>query len=54
MKVIEKDKFKKDSLQLFVNNEVKITKTFKCENIIKLYENFETKSNYYLILEYCN
>jgi serine/threonine protein kinase len=54
MKVLEKGKFKRDVLKHYVNTEVEVTKTLNSENIVKLYENFETRLNYYLILEFCN
>jgi len=37
-----------------LENEIKVLKQCKNQNIIKLYDIKKTVNNYYLIMEYCN
>lgn len=37
-----------------MENEIKVLKQCKNQNIIKLYDIKKTVNNYYLIMEYCN
>ena len=52
-KYISKEDFKEEALTNF-ENECKILRESDHPNIVKLYEIFETKKSFYLIMENCN
>jgi len=53
IKVIRRDKLTGKFIEL-LENEIKVLRFCNNNNIIKLYDIKKTKSNFYLILEYCN
>ena len=53
-KVINKKKMESYSTKKYLDNEINILKELEHPNIVKFYEQFETKSNYYIMMEYCN
>lgn len=55
VKIISKDKIKSNSiLKRLLDTEVSIMHTIDHPNILHLFEYFESKNNYYLVLNYCN
>ena len=54
IKVISKALYNENpSLQRLLRNEIKIMKESKNDNLLRLYESFETTRNYYLVLDLC-
>ena len=58
MKKIHKDLIEKGNKNDYIKNnilrEIEIMKMCKSKNIVELYDSFETKSNYILVLEFCD
>ena len=53
-KVINKKKMEASSTKKYLENEINILKELEHPNIVKFYELFQTNSNYYIMMEYCN
>ena len=55
IKVISKSKIDSNPiLKKLLDTEISIMNTIKHPNILHLFEYFESKNNYYLVLNYCN
>lgn len=53
IKILEKSKItSKDDMER-INREITILRNFSNLNVIKIYDIFETKDNYYILMEYC-
>ena len=54
LKVIDREKLKKDNLQQRLKSEIQVHFQLKCPYIIELFHYFEDESNVYLLLEFCD
>ena len=58
LKIIHKDLIKKGNKNDYIKDNIlrvnEIMKMCKSNNIFELYDSFETKNNYILVLEYCD
>lgn len=51
--MIEKDLIKEYKMEQYIENEASIMKKINSENVIKIYDFFQNKDFYFMILEYC-
>ena len=54
IKVVPKQKSQINESNPEINNEIEILKTIEHQNIVKIYEFYEGKKNFYIVTEYCN
>ena len=54
VKVLPKTKSHNENMNSEILNEIEILKTLEHQNIVKIYEFYEGKSNFYIITEFCN
>ena len=54
IKVVPKHKSQINESNPEINNEIEILKTLEHQNIVKIYEFYEGKKNFYIVTEYCN
>ena len=54
VKVLPKTKSHNENRNSEILNEIEILKTLEHQNIVKIYEFYEGKSNFYIITEFCN
>ena len=53
-KVLDKKRMDSPKLKKYLDREIAILKKLDHPNIVKFYEQFDDKDNYYIIIEYCN
>lgn len=53
IKILEKSKITSQDDMDRINREINILRNFSNLNVIKIYDIFETKENFYIIMEYC-
>ena len=54
IKVLPKTKSHTENINSEIVNEIDILKTLEHQNIVKIYEFYEGKNNFYIVTEYCN
>ena len=55
VKILDDDQIKEQPKVLeLMESEIKVLRECNSENIVKLYDNFECKGHYYIVMEYCN
>ena len=53
-KVLDKKRMDSPKLKKYLDREIAILQKLDHPNIVKFYEQFDDKDNYYIIIEYCN